>query len=366
MDLGIIGFTTSGKTTLFNALTGGHAETASFGRTGLEHNVAVVKVPDPRLDRLNELTHPKKVTPAEVRYRDFGGFPADFGRTSGLAGQLLNALGTVDAFIHVVRAFEDPALPHPLGSIDPSRDIETMNLEMAYSDAGIVERRLERLANSLKAARATEREAHQREQAFLQDVHAKLESGVPAREIEMDEQQKLMTASFALLTEKPLLIVVNVGDDKADQTAALEQEYAAKYTAPRTGVLVVCGKLEMELAQMDPAEAVELREGLGMAEPGRDRAIRASYALLGLQSFFTVGPDENRAWTIQRGELAPQAAGKIHTDLEKGFIRAETVSYDHLVADGGWNEARKAGHLRTEGRTYEVQDGDVMNILFSR
>ena len=174
MDLGIIGFTTSGKSTIFSALTGAQTEAAAVRRSGLEHNLAVIKVPDPRLDRLNELVHPKKTTPAEVRYLDFGGFAGDFGRTSGLAGQLLNALGTVDAFIHVVRAFEDPSLPHPLGSVDAARDIETMNMEMAFSDAGIVERRLERLTNSLKSVRATEREAHQREFDLLKELHAQI------------------------------------------------------------------------------------------------------------------------------------------------------------------------------------------------
>ena len=365
MELGIIGFSTSGKTTIFNALTGGHAETTSFGRSGLEHNVAVVKVPDRRLDVLDTLVKPKRTVPAEVHYRDFGGFPADFGSTAGLGGQLLNAVGAVDALIHVVRAFENLAVPHPLGSIDPSRDIETMNLEMAYSDAGIIERRLERIANSLKSSRPAARAAAAREQGLMQELHAKLEAGTPAREVPLDPEQKQLLASFSLLTAKPLLVLLNIGDDRADQTAAVEQEYQ-RYRLLQTDVLAVCGKLEMELSPMEPAEAAELREGLGMAEPGRDRVIRASYALLGFQSFFTVGPDENRAWTIRRGELAPQAAGKIHTDLEKGFIRAETVSYEHLIADGGWNEARKAGHLRTEGRTYEVQDGDVMNILFSR
>jgi len=365
VELGIIGFSSSGKTTIFNALTGGHAETASFGRTGMEHNVAVVKVPDPRLDRLNVLTNPKKITPAEVHYRDFGGFPTDFGKGSGLSGQLLNAVGTVDALIHVVRAFDDPALTHPMGSVNVARDIETMNLELAYSDAGAVERRLERLTAQMKSARVTEREAAAREQEWLKQVQVILEAGTPMREVAMDEQQRLLLSSFSLLTQKPLLILLNMGDDDADRAEAYENEYRG-FRRAHVDLLAVCGRLEMELAQMEAAEAAELREGLGIAEAGRDRVIRASYALQGLLSFFTVGPDENRAWTITLGELAPQAAGKIHTDLEKGFIRAETVSYEHLVADGGWNEARKAGHLRTEGRTYQVQDGDVMNILFSK
>ena len=238
----------------------------------------------------------------------------------------------------------------PEGATTPARRIY-FALQTAYIGAD------EERSDGLRHARFLD---------LLKELHAQLESGTPVRDIAMDAEQRFMLSSFALLTQKPMLILVNVGDDQADQTAALEAEYGAKYRSPNTDVLVVCGKLEAELAQMEPEEAAELREGLGMDEPGRNRVIRASYALLGFQSFFTVGPDENRAWTIRKGDLAPQAAGKIHSDLEKGFIRAETVSYEHLIADGGWNEAKKAGHLRTEGRTYVVQDGDVMNILFSR
>lgn len=366
MDLGIIGLARTGKTTVFNALTGGHAETASFGRTGLEHNVGVVKVPDPRLDQLNVLTKPKKITPAEVRYLDFGGLPPNFGKGEGISGPLLNAMGAVDALIHVVRFFPDPGVPHPLGSVNPARDFEAMDLELAYSDAGLVERRLERLANTMKSAKPSEREAAAHESEWLLQVKVLLEDGKPVRELELSETQRLALSSFALLTAKPLLIVLNLDESQLSEAPSIEQDYRARFQRPQTDILSLCGKLEAELAQMEPAEAEEFREAMGLDQPGRDRVIRASYVLVGLLSFFTVGPDENRAWTVNRGALAPQAAGKIHSDMEKGFIRAETVGYEELMRAGGWNEAKRLGLIRTEGRTYTVQDGDVMNILFSR
>ena len=366
MDIGIVGLAKSGKTTVFNALTRGHAETTAFGRSGLEPNVGVVKVPAPRMDQLALLTKPRKFTPAEVRYTDIGGTPPSFGRGEGFAGVMLNALGRMDALLHVVRAFEDPAIPHPHGSVDPTRDIASVNLEIAFSDAGLVERRLERLANNLKAARPGEREAGLREQELLQRIKRDLDNEVPVREMTLDDDERTIIANYSLLSAKPLLTMVNIGEAQLDAAAPIEADYTARFRRPHTEVLAVCGKLEMELGLMEPEEATEFRTDLGVPEASLDRVIRASYALLGVISFFTVGDDENRAWTITRGDVAQRAAGKIHTDLEKGFIRAEVVPWQRLLEACGWAEARKAGHLRSEGKTYAVQDGDVMNILFSK
>ena len=369
MDLGIIGLAKSGKTTVFNALTRGNAETTAFGRTGLQPNLGVVKVPEPRLDQLEPMFKPRRVVYAEVQYVDIGGASADLGKGAGFGGPLLNVLDTADALIHVVRTFEDPSIPHPLGSVDPARDIASINLELAYSDASIIERRLERLANTLKAAKPSEREAGVREQEWLLTLKERLEAETPIREMDLSDEQHLALANYALLTAKPLLILLNVGEDQAVDAAALaalEEEHRVKFGGAQIEVFALCGKLEMELASMELEEAAEFRSALGLHAPSMDRVVQASYRLLGLISFFTVGPDENRAWTIRQRSLAPQAAGKIHTDLEKGFIRAEVVPWEQLLEAGGWADARKAGHLRTEGKSYPMQDGDVVNILFSK
>jgi len=366
MDLGIIGLAKSGKTTVFNSLTRGHAETSAFSRGGSDPNVGVVKVPDSRLDQLVALDNPKKVTPAEVRYIDFAAIADTFSKGAGIKGVFLNEMGKVDALIHVVRAFTDPSIPHANDSIDPGRDIETINLELLYSDAAIVERRLERIAVTLKAAKPAEREAAAAEQEWLQELKVKLENGVPIREMTFNDAQQRVIANYSLLTAKPLLIIVNLGEEQLEEAGDIERSLQERLQRPNTEILTVCGKLEMELAQMEPQEADEFRADLGIKESGLTRVIQTSYSLLGFISFFTTGPDETRAWTIRRGTLAPQAAGKIHTDLEKGFIRAEVVPWDRLLSVGGWSEARKHGLLRSEGKSYEVQDGDVVNILFSR
>ena len=366
VDLGIIGLAKSGKTTVFNVLTRGQAHTAAFGRTGLEPNVGVVKVPDPRLDQLAALTAPKKVTPAEVRYLDMGGSANDFGKGEGFAGPLLNALGKVDALIHVVRSFADPSLPHPHGDVDPARDIGALNLELAFSDAAIIERRLERLTVGLKASRPAEREAAAREQEMLRGVKRQLDADVPVREMGLTEDQRVGLVTYSLLTAKPLLILLNIGEEQIAEAEDLEAHYRSQFQRPQMEVLAFCGKLEVELALMDSQEAPEFRAVMGLKEPGVERVIQTSYSLVGLISFFTIGDDENRAWMVRQGTPAPQAAGKIHSDMERGFIRSEVVSWQLLLETGGWSEARKRGHLRVEGKNYQVQDGDIMNILFSR
>lgn len=364
MELGIIGLAKSGKTTLFNALSRGHAQTAAFGRTSLEPQVAVVKVPDTRLERLAELVKAKKITHAEVRYLDMGSTSERFGKGEGIAGLMLNALGRVDALIHVVRAFGDPSMPHPHGSIDPERDITTIDLELAYADATLIERRLERLTESLKSASAAEREARTAEAQWLKEIKSALEAGTPLRALTLTEAQQQSLANVALLTAKPLLVILNIGEEQLGEKEALEEHYRAQHRGPGQEVLAVCGQLEMELAQMESEEAAELRTALGLSGNPLEQVIQVSYALLNYISFFTEG-EETRAWTVTRGASAPKAAGKIHSDMEKGFIRAETLSWQQLLDAGSWAAARKQGVIRTEGKSYIVLDGDVINILFS-
>jgi GTP-binding protein YchF len=360
MDVGIIGLAQSGKTTVFNAVTRGRAQTGFGG--GHEPNIAVVKIPDTRLDTLTAMYKPKKHTPAEIRYVDF---PAGFSR-EGPGGQFLGQLRTVDALIHGVRAFEDPAVPHPEGSVDPARDIAALDLELAFADLALIERRLERLAAELRSQKAGERGAGEREQALLLRLKSALENEQPIRTLGLSEDDERLIAGFRFLTQKPLLLVLNIGEEGIPERASLEAGWRERYTLPHTDVAVLSGRLEMELLDLTPEEALEYRRDLGLEEEtGLDRAIRLSYALLGLISFFTVGPDECRAWTVEQGATAPRAAGKIHSDLERGFIRAEVIRYEDLVAAGSEAEAKKRGLMRTEGKSYIVQDGDVLHILFN-
>lgn len=362
MDLGIIGFQRSGKTTVFNAVTKGHAETGSYG-AGVQPNIGVVKVPDERLSKLAEMFHPKKFTLADVRYVDFPG--EAFGGGQGPSPQFLAQLARSDALIHVVRAFTDETVPHPAGSVDPARDIAAMDLELAFADAAFIEKRLERIEAQMRSVKAGERDAAERETALLQRLKQGLESDIPLREQEIAPEEEKLLVNYQFLTDKPMLVVLNVDDDAAARTGEIEAQYAERAQRPQTAVAAIAGKIEQELAQMSDDEAAEFRAELGIKESSLDRMIRMSYALTGLISFFTVGPDECRAWNVRQGAPAPVAAGKIHTDLERGFIRAEVVRWDELLTDGSLAEARKHGHLRQEGKTYVVQDGDVMNILFN-
>lgn len=363
MDLGIIGFRQSGKTTIFNAVTRGTAETGSFG-AGVQPNIGVVKVPDRRLDELAKLFNPKKFTLADIRYIDFPG-EAFGGGGTGPSQQFLAQLARCDALIHVVRAFHDESVPHPEGSVDPARDIAAMELELSFADAAFIERRLERIEAQMRSVKAGERDAAEREAALLRRLKAGLEAETPLRAQEISADERKLLVNYQFLTDKPLLIVLNVDDDAAARTAEIEAEYAVYGAKPQTAVAAIAGKIEQELAQMSDEEAAEFRAELGITEPGLDRMIRMSYELTGLISFFTVGPDECRAWNVRRGATAPEAAGKIHTDLERGFIRAEVVRWDDLLAAGSMAEAKKRGLVRQEGKTYVVQDGDVMNILFN-
>ena len=357
MDLGIIGFQRSGKTTIFNAVTKGNAQTGAYG-AGVQPNIGVVKVPDARLDALAKLFEPKKFTLADIRYIDFPG--EAFSDGQGPGAQFLAQLARCDALIHVVRAFEDETVPHPQVTIDAARDIAAMELELTFADAAFIEKRLERIESSMRSVKMAERE-----KALLQRLKAGLESDKPLRAQEISAEEARMLVNYQFLTDKPLLIVMNIADDDAARASEIEAEFDAKFSSAKTDIAAIAGKIEQELAQMSDEDAAEFRNDLGIKEPGLARMIRMSYALTGLISFFTVGPDECRAWNVASGEMAPGAAGKIHTDLERGFIRAEVVGCDDLIAANGYPEAKKRGQVRQEGKTYVVQDGDCLNILFN-
>ncbi len=365
MEIGIVGLASSGKTTLFNALTKGRAETAGRGFANLAPNIGVAKVPDERLQRLSAMFKPQKTTPAEIKYTDVAPAPSSEKKKEGWTGQLLAYLSQEDALVAVIRAFKDDSIPHPDGSIDPLRDLGNIEMELAFSDLAIMERRLEKLVNSLKAAKPAEREAHLKEQSLLGRIKASLEKDIPVREQALSPDELKALEGYKFLTQKPLLAVFNIGENDLKQTSALEVEWLKKIHKPQFRLLAICAKLEAELSQLTDEEAKSFRSDMGATEPALDKLVRTSYDVLGLINFFTVGPDEVKAWTIRKGTPAQKAAGKIHTDIERGFIRAEVVTYTDLIKVGGLAEARKLGLLRAEGKTYEVKDGDVINYLFN-
>ena len=367
MQIAIVGLAGSGKTTVYNTLTRGHAETGGYG--GVTLNVGVVKVPDERLDRLAEIFKPKKIVQADVTYADLPAPPASSeGRvgTEELPADHLARLRDSDALLHVVRAFEDPAVPHPAGSVDPARDLEQLDLEFALADLAMTERRLERLKGSGRHGTQAEREAAEREEVVLQAIHEGLQAGRPIRDLGLDDGAAKAIRGFRFLSEKPVLVLLNVSEGDVAGEAELIERIAAGYQHQRTLIDALSAKIEMELGELEPDEAAAFMEELGITESSLDRVIALSYRLLGLVSFLTAGPDEVRAWPITDGSTAVDAAGAIHTDLAKGFIRAETVAYEDLIRLGSMAEAKKAGRLRSEGKTYRVKDGDVLEILFSR
>lgn len=365
VDIGIIGLPQSGRTTVFNALTGGNADTGTFGRDSAAQNIGTAVVPEPRIAVLTEMYHPQKISPTSVRYVDIGASVKTIARDKGSGGQLLAQLGNSDALINVVRAFEDSSLPHPEGSLDINRDITNMNLELVFSDLTLLERRLERIKDSLKGAKPAERPILTHEQDIISRIKTELENDVPARELELSAEELKIISGYQLLSLKPLLIAVNIGEASLESAESMAAELNQKYGGRKCRATVICAELEMELSRLDDAARSEMSDSYGIEEAGGDRVIRLSFELLGLISFFTVGPDEVKAWPIQDGTEAVKAAGKIHTDIEKGFIRAEVVSYEDLIDCGSIAEARKRGVLRLEGKTYTVRDGDVINFLFN-
>lgn len=363
VDTGIIGLSQSGRTTIFNALTGHSAGTESHAQEG--SHIGVAKVPEPRLKGLADMLHPRKVVPAEVTFIDIGASVTDLVKEKTASAPLLAKLRNVDALINVVRAFTDDSIPHIEGSLDVERDIAAMNLELAFSDLTLLEKRLERIEISLKGAKPPDRQNLLREQEMLGKLKADLEKDQPIREIRPAADEARIMANYQFLTAKPLVVVVNIGEDQLPQAASLEAELDSRYSRPGCRLITLCGKLEMELAQLDENAAEELRIEFGVTESGLDRTIKLSSELLGLISFFTTASAEVKAWTIKNGATAVEAAGKIHSDMARGFIRAEVISYDDLMKCGSPAEARKKGLLRLEGKSYTVQDGDVITFLFN-
>lgn len=367
MQIAIIGLSASGKTTVFNTLTRGHADTGGYG--GMTLHVGVVKVPDERLDRLAEVFKPRKIVHADVTYVDLPAPPASSEGHVGaeeLPAEHLARLRESDALLHVVRAFESPAVPHPAGSVDPARDLETLDLELILADLAILDRRLERLQASGRHGSPAEREANDREADILRRLKVALEAGTPIRDVGLAAEEARTIRGFRFLTEKPVLVLLNVGEGDLPASEALVARISGAYRHEHALVAALSAKIEMELGELEPDEAAVFMAELGIAESGLARVIRLSYALLGLISFLTAGPDEVRAWPIPDGATAVDAAGAIHTDLARGFIRAEVVPYEDLLALGSTAEARRHGKLRSEGRTYIVHDGDVVEVLFSR
>jgi ribosome-binding ATPase len=352
MQTGIIGLPQVGKTTLFRILTKAHIDPAKGGQ---ETRVGVAKVPEPRLAQLATLYNPKKITYATVQYVDLGGMQKERMRES------LASLREVDTIAHVIRVFDDPSVPHAEGTIDPLRDATNLELELIFSDLEQIEKRLERLEKDLKKKADKNFEL---ERTVLLKCKVHLESERPLRELELTAEERKPIGGFLFLSQRPMLFVLNLGDEEASQldTAVDRHKLGALQGRPNTAVVAVCGRLEAELAEMDDKEAVELLASYGLKEPGLNRLIRATYDLMGLTSFFTAGDPEVRAWTIHKCTNAVKAAGAIHSDIEKGFIRAEVVRWDDLLAAGSLGAAREKAQVRLEGKDYPVQEGDV--ILF--
>ncbi len=367
MQIAIVGLAGSGKTAVFNTLTRGHAQTGGYG--GMELHVGTVKVPDERLDRLAEIFKPKKIVHADVTYFDLPAPPASTeGRvgTEELPADQLARLREADALLHVVRAFEDSAVPHPDGSVDPWRDLERLDLEFTLADLSVMEKRLERLKASGHHGTPAERDANDRELALLERLHETLAAGRPLRGEGLTPDEEKSIRGFRFLTQKPVLVLLNVGEADLPREAEIVAGIAGRYGHAGALVDALSAKIEMELGELEPEEAAVFMDELGLKESSLDRVIRLSYRLLGLISFLTAGPDEVRAWPIPDGSNAVDAAGAIHTDLAHGFIRAEVVPYENLLALKSMAEARKHGKLRSEGKTYQVHDGDVIEILFSK
>ena len=364
MKLGIVGLPNVGKSTLFNSLTKAGAESANYPFCTIDPNVGVVPVPDPRLKKLAALYDSQKITPAVIEFVDIAGLVKGASKGEGLGNQFLSNIREVDAIVHVVRCFDDPNVIHVDGSIDPLRDIETINLELIFSDIEILERRI---AKTSKGAFNNKELA--KEVELLKQIKSRLEDGKLARGMELeDEDQIAFVDSLNLLTWKPVIFAANVSeDDVADDAASNPYVQKVREFAKENGceVFVICAQIEEEIAQLDDDEKAMFLEELGLTESGLDKLIAASYRILGLMSYLTAGVTETRAWTIRMGTKAPQAAGKIHSDFERGFIRAEVVNYQDLLDCGSYNAAKEKGLVRSEGKDYVIKDGDVVLFRFN-
>jgi ribosome-binding ATPase len=359
MRLGIIGLPQSGKTTIFNALTRGNRPTTTSGGR-FDVHTAVVDVPDQRVDRLSALYNPKKTTYAKVTYADIAGIDGSAGK-SGLSGALLNQLSQMDGYLQVVRCFEDESVPHPSGSIDPARDIAAMDGELLINDMIVVERKLERLADERRKGAGRDKALVEREIALFERLNQALADEIPLRQVQVNAEEEKTLSGFGLLTRKPILIVLNLSEGQLPPPA----EELMRGRVVQDPCVPLQGKLEMEIAQLPEDEAKVFLVDYDIDEPGLNKVIRFSYDLLGLQSFFTVGQDEVRAWTLRRGATAFEAAGEVHSDLQRGFIRAEVIGVDELIDLGGLTEARAKGKLRLEGKEYNVHEGEIVHIRFN-
>ena len=365
MKLGIVGLPNVGKSTLFNSLTKAGAESANYPFCTIDPNVGVVTVPDERLNVLGEMYHTKKIIPAAIEFVDIAGLVKGASKGEGLGNQFLANIREVDAIVHVVRCFEDSNIVHVDGSIDPMRDVETINLELIFSDIEVLDRRIAKTARSARNDKAAAKELK-----LLEKIKAYLEDGRLAKNFDdfEDEEEEELFQSFNLLTAKPVIFAANVTEDELPNDGEDNEgvQKLRKYAEEeKCEVFVVCAQIEQEIAELEDDEKKMFLEDLGLKESGLEKLIRASYRLLGLISYLTAGEPEVRAWTITKGTKAPQAAGKIHTDFERGFIRAEVVAYDDLIACGSHNAAKEKGLIRLEGKDYVVQDGDIMLFRFN-